>query len=506
MLCCLCYGAWNFIQTGRQAHYFQDVAQGSLFIIDQYLSRKESTEDAFQYLSTLFSAEMQAVPLDMLGGSAPVPEKPIIHYEEDRQVFTLTSYLSSNSVLSFKFGSCSASEFFKCLMFGTISLMIEEAKAQQMSLDDYIGPMAKKLGYRITMGEIQSYGLTEQARQLAIMENNLIYRLGKHEAVVLLPENKAQVLVISTPAFKKTSPLAVTFLLFFFSALIGLGLYQVVIVFETRLRKLQQATERLSQGYLNVRIHSRGEDPISRLGVSFNKMAEHIQHLISIQREMIRAVSHELRTPVARIRFAAQIMEDAVMEDAFLQKQLVGMDSDIQELDELIDEILTYAKLEEGGPILDFKSANVAAIAEQVVHEARSPSGVTVEYLGEDSTQFPESEIEPRYVHRAIQNLVGNAGRYAKSKVYVSCSLYDDICRVDVEDDGPGIPEEDWDRVFNAFARLDDSRTRSSGGYGLGLSIVKRIIYWHGGQSRVDKSDQLGGARFSLIWPRNHDA
>ena len=75
---------------------------------------------------------------------------------------------------------------------------------------------------------------------------------------------------------------------------------------------------------------------------------------------------------------------------------------------------------------------------------------------------------------------------------------------MDVEDDGSGIPEEEWNRVFTAFARLDDSRTRSSGGYGLGLSIVRRIAYWHGGRAMVGRSEALGGAKFSLIWPRRH--
>jgi len=72
-----------------------------------------------------------------------------------------------------------------------------------------------------------------------------------------------------------------------------------------------------------------------------------------------------------------------------------------------------------------------------------------------------------------------------------------------VQDDGAGIPEEDWDKVFTAFARLDDSRTRKSGGYGLGLSIVRRILYWHGGQAFVGRSEELGGACFTLVWPRH---
>lgn len=105
-------------------------------------------------------------------------------------------------------------------------------------------------------------------------------------------------------------------------------------------------------------------------------------------------------------------------------------------------------------------------------------------------------------MHRAIQNLVGNACRYAAGQVRVTCTLDDENCRIDVEDDGPGIPEQEWEKVFSAFARLDDSRTRNSGGYGLGLSIVRRILFWHGGQSFVGRSEELGGARFSLVWPR----
>lgn len=207
---------------------------------------------------------------------------------------------------------------------------------------------------------------------------------------------------------------------------------------------------------------------------------------------------------MARIRFGVQIIEDTLFDDPFVAKQLKGMDSDIQELDELIDEILTYARLEEGGPILDFQQVNIADTALQVVEEARPPENITVEYVGINPQISQTAEVEPRYVHRAIQNLVGNAGRYANSRVLVNCSVGTDTCRVDVEDDGPGIPEDEWDRVFTAFARLDDSRTRASGGYGLGLSIVRRIAYWHGGRAMVSRSEVLGGAKFSLIWPRKH--
>ena len=103
-----------------------------------------------------------------------------------------------------------------------------------------------------------------------------------------------------------------------------------------------------------------------------------------------------------------------------------------------------------------------------------------------------------------LANLLSNAMVYCDERHHIAVrwGRRDDSWWLSVKDDGPGIPEQDWEKVFTAFARLDDSRTRTSGGYGLGLSIVRRILYWHGGQAFVGRSDVLGGARFSLVWPR----
>ncbi|MFT6904254.1 MAG: two-component system sensor histidine kinase RstB [Oleiphilaceae bacterium] len=276
--------------------------------------------------------------------------------------------------------------------------------------------------------------------------------------------------------------------------------------FDRRIRTIETAASRISRGELEARVTKVGEeDAISRLGLSFNSMADHIQRLMYVQKEMIHAVSHELRTPVARIRFGVQMIEDC-QDPASVQKQVKGIDGDIQELDELIDEILTYARLEQGGPVLAFQLADVAAIVSQVIGEQNSGKprvNISADFKA-GSDIWKESEIEARYIHRSIQNLVGNAKRYADSRVKVVCSFDSETCRIDVEDDGPGIPEDQWESVFTPFARLDDSRTRSSGGYGLGLSIVRRILYWHGGQAFLGRSD-MGGAKFSLVWPRKQN-
>lgn len=283
--------------------------------------------------------------------------------------------------------------------------------------------------------------------------------------------------------------------------LVGIIVYWLVHSFELRLQRLERASSRIATGHLNSRVKVDSVDSVGRLGNAFNRMAEQIQHLMGVQREMIRAVSHELRTPVARMRFGVQMLEDSV-EDTYVQKQLGAMDGDLQELDELVDEILTYARLEEGGPILEFKSSNILDLVNQVVEETQRRTDAVEVMCETHNTNEEEifAEIELRYMHRAIQNLMGNACRYAAGKVSLTYSFCDGVCRIDVEDDGPGIPEKDWDRIFSPFTRLDDSRTRSSGGYGLGLSIVQRIIYWHSGQAMVGRS-RWGGAKMSLVWP-----
>ncbi len=284
---------------------------------------------------------------------------------------------------------------------------------------------------------------------------------------------------------------------------ISIAIYVLVRGLERRLSKLERAARRLARGDLDARVTVNGGDSVGQLAATFNSMASHIQRLLSIQKEMIRGVSHELRTPVARVRFGLEMVLDA-QTDGERESYAKGIDGDIEELDHLIDEILTYARLEEGVPDIRFERLDVDSIVARVAEEhQRLKSTVVVEHVPSRMIEHRRRiDVEERYIHRAIQNLVSNACRYAESTVQVRFSVGHDNCRVDVEDDGPGIPEEQREHVFTAFARLDDSRTRSSGGYGLGLSIVRRIMHWHNGKALAGKSETLGGARFSLVWPR----
>ena len=293
------------------------------------------------------------------------------------------------------------------------------------------------------------------------------------------------------------------FILVVSAALVGLAVYWLVKPLEQQLLRLEKAVLRIRGGDLDARAPVDGSHAVAQLAVTVNGMADHIQRLISSQKELTRAVSHELRTPVARIRFGLEMLADED-EEARRIRALEDIDEDIEQLDRLIDEILTYSKLEEGTPVLDFTMIDINELLEQIVRETNAlGKGIKVEYHPpEVVADKREAEGEERYVHRVIQNYVGNALRYAESRVRISYNVIGDIFRIDVEDDGPGISEEDRKRVFQPFTRLDDSRTRASGGYGLGLSIVARIAYWHGGKVKVGSSEALGGAKFSFMWPR----
>ncbi len=281
--------------------------------------------------------------------------------------------------------------------------------------------------------------------------------------------------------------------------LISLGVYVLIYPLERRLNLLQIGVNEVSKGKLDTKVQVVGQDDIARLSETFNVMTTQIKRLIESQRELTRAVSHELRTPVARIRFAVDMLADTDdAESRELQKSYI--DEDIESLNELIDEILTYAKLEEGSPKLDWQMVNLRALTEQIVKETNA-LGKPIDI----QTQLPSAKImvmaDKRYLHRVIQNFATNALRYANSTIKISTWVDKGMAFVSVEDDGQGIPKEDREKVFVPFARLDDSRTRASGGYGLGLSIVSRIAFWFHGQVWVDESPTLGGARFVMSWP-----
>ena len=373
---------------------------------------------------------------------------------------------------------------------------------------EYLQKLQSKFSYSVSIENIQNLPLdSEQIGRLRLDHSIVLYRdnattRGTNVSIVSpMPNSYSQVLVLGPIPLFNWMPVqlaaGITLLSLF---VLSLGVYGLLVPMQRKVRQVNHALNGMKAGDMSIRLPVDGSDEMASLASSYNSMSDHIQRLIEAQRELMRAVSHELRTPVARIRFGMEMLAEDDDYDSRLQ-QVDMIDKDIEALNNLIDEIMTYAKLEQGTPSFDYEKVVLLEVLEQVATETEALK-MQKEIILNAPPEYLQVDAEYRYLHRVVQNLVGNAIRYCDNKVMISGGVNDHgkayIC---VEDDGAGIPEQDRERVFEAFARLDDSRTRASGGYGLGLSIVSRIAYWFGGEIRVDESPTLGGARFIMTWP-----
>ncbi|MGK8251477.1 ATP-binding protein [Moraxella lacunata] len=363
--------------------------------------------------------------------------------------------------------------------------------------------LSKNFGYNIVLMPLASLELDREqfdnlnAGKAVLSFDNENQR--PHLSVMMASTIPNEVLVVTVPLFNFFSLDVIISIILICLLLVSFGVYALIFPLERRLQLLQMGVNKVAEGKLDTMVQVAGYDDIARLSSTFNTMTRHIKRLIESQRELTRAVSHELRTPVARIRFAVDMLaDDDDYDSRQMQKQYI--DEDIASLNELIDEILTYAKLEEGSPKMDWEMVCLKELLEQIERETNA-LGKPIAIQIKPPAQKVVAMADRRYLHRVVQNLAGNALRYAKSTIIISAGVKKGMAFVTVEDDGHGIPEADREKVFIPFARLDDSRTRASGGYGLGLSIVSRIAFWFSGNMSVDESPSLHGARFTMEWP-----
>jgi two-component system sensor histidine kinase RstB len=259
--------------------------------------------------------------------------------------------------------------------------------------------------------------------------------------------------------------------------------------------KLETAAQRLGKGHLDERIHFDSASSFERLGVAFNQMADNINALIASKKLLIDGIAHELRTPLVRLRYRLEMSENLTAAES------LALNRDIGQLEGLIDELLTYARLDRPQTELHLSEVDLpnwlqSHIADvRVIHPHRD-----IELKNAVGSAF--GQIDLRLMERVIDNLINNALRYSQQNLRVSLNLEGETAVLQVEDDGPGIPEEEREQVFQPFVRLDPSRDRATGGCGLGLAIVHSVAVAMGGTVSVDASD-LGGARFRFSWPVN---
>lgn len=292
-----------------------------------------------------------------------------------------------------------------------------------------------------------------------------------------------------------------------FSAIFLLVLAFIVFIWVWPLSKglliLTRAAKSFGEGDFSTRITSDVARPLKPVVMRFNDMAGRIQRLIRSHKELSHAVSHELRTPIARIRFAMEMTRE-LPDSEKREHYFEAMNENIEELDGLVDELLTYARFDREEPQLDFEPTQVVALAKEAV--ARFEMTEThLQFKVVASASNPiVADCDQDGVTRVLDNLLRNAIRYAKEEIIVTVVENNGLIEVSVADDGPGVPQANWENLFDPFVRLDKSRDRNSGGIGLGLAIVRRYMEWHNGNVTIADAAS-GGANFTLSWPVKHN-
>ena len=224
------------------------------------------------------------------------------------------------------------------------------------------------------------------------------------------------------------------------------------------------------------------------------QMSARISELMAIQKQMIHAVSHDIRTPLARMKFSLAMLDTSVDKYPELKTTKQSLSSDISDIEELINNLLSFGRIESNKIELDKQEVDLSTLVENLVEklEPLTHSKLTT-HIQPNINYFCDGHL----LERAIQNLIANAQKYGNSQVTVSLQQSETDTVIIIEDDGSGIPEQQKEQVLQPFTRLEESRNKSSGGFGLGLAIVSRIIQWHQGTLIIGESE-LGGAKVQI--------
>lgn len=259
---------------------------------------------------------------------------------------------------------------------------------------------------------------------------------------------------------------------------------------------IRNTAEELAKGNLKARANAVHTWLFKSLAGVLNDMAFKIEKQVYNSRVMSHAISHELRTPLARLRFSLSILDEVGNNPEKQAQYFNEINRDIEELETLINVTLDYFRMEQHKIVLHRTEISLNQWAQELCATLvpLKPANFQLFFRGEDATGYFDSQI----AGIAVRNLLLNAFKYASGRVELKVSRQASHgILIEVDDDGPGIPENAHDEVFIPFSRLDNSRTRATGGYGLGLSYVKLIAEQHHGSIEV-KSSPLGGAKFIL--------
>ena len=268
----------------------------------------------------------------------------------------------------------------------------------------------------------------------------------------------------------------------------GIGLVAVLVLrgLTRPLAELAEAAEHLGRGRPVPALRARGALEIRRLVETFERMRARIERLLADRAQILAAIGHDLRTPIATLRLRAEFVEDEELRARMLES--------LAEMERTVEAALAFLRAENASEPL--RPTDLAALVESLV-EDYAAAGAEVRVVAAESIVLP---LRLDAIRRILRNLLDNALRYGK-RARIRIETGPREVRIAVEDDGPGIPPEMLEKVFEPFVRVESSRSRETGGAGLGLAIARTIARAQGGDLRLENRPE-GGLRACLVLPR----
>ena len=420
---------------------------------------------------------------------------------------------SKNSVLTgvsskalYLFGQVAVEHYETQGKFALETFLEENEKASEVQISLY-NEAGEKLGGTTSLGEVTSVIDTALAQGEYI---NVIYFWKPVMARRISgTKGKPYVVLFEPGIFIHSDILSKSFFLRLFVILVAGG---VISLFLTRhlvhpIKKIQQAALRIARGDFSVRIGDQfgnRRDELVDLAGDFDNMAEKIERLKTIQTQVLRDISHELRSPLARLRVAQELAcrgaDNANM--VFLDRIRL----EVERLNALIDEILVVAGFKQAIETMKIEPVNLKALLNRIVVDAdfeTQSEGRPVAVLhGRKIVYHGNADL----LKRAFDNIIRNAVLYSKSEQPIDISILTEekegksFVVVKVSDHGDGVPEDDLEKIFHPFYRVENDRDRKSGGTGLGLAISARAVKMHNGFILAFNRDK-GGLTVKIYLP-----
>lgn len=264
----------------------------------------------------------------------------------------------------------------------------------------------------------------------------------------------------------------------------------VVVLFAVRwiagpLTVLAQAADRVGRGESVGSLVVGGPYEVAHTAAAFNVMQQRLSRFMSDRLMMLAAISHDLRTPMTAARLRAEMIDDVEVRDAIVRS--------LTEMQHITESTLSFARDETVSE--ESRAIDLASLVEAVADDLGA-TGQHITITGHDHLHY---RCRPALMQRALSNLMSNATKYGQ-RACVTLQLTDEHVRIVIDDEGPGVPPDQLEKVFEPFVRLEPSRNSETGGIGLGLSIVRTIIRAHGGDVRL--SNLASGLRAEILLPR----